>query len=107
MSHEHTPWTAEWIEESSDWVVMGCAYAPDAEGIAWQPNICTLSDTVSGDVARLIAAAPELLEAIQPKTLRGVAVACRNASLPGQAACLEKLAELQEAAIARAKESGQ
>lgn len=58
---KHTPWTHEWVEESSDWVVFGCVYPPDADGIAHQPGICTLSDSCDEDEARLIAAAPDLL----------------------------------------------
>lgn len=62
---KHTPWKHEWIEESSDWAVFGCVYPPDAEGIAHQPGICTMSDSCDEDVARLIAAAPDLLEALE------------------------------------------
>ena len=56
---KHTPWKHEWVEESSDWAVFGCVYPPDAEGIAHQPGICTLSDFCDEDEARLIAAAPD------------------------------------------------
>lgn len=61
---KHTPWKHEWVEESSDWAVFGCVYPPDADGIAHQPGICTLSDFCDEDEARLIAAAPDLLEAL-------------------------------------------
>ncbi len=62
---KHTPWKHEWVEESSDWAVFGCVYPPDADGIAHQPGICTLSDFCDEDEARLIAAAPDLLEALE------------------------------------------
>lgn len=62
---KHTPWKHEWVEESSDWAVFGCVYPPDAEGIAHQPGICTLSDFCDEDEARLIAAAPDLFEALR------------------------------------------
>lgn len=58
---KHTPWTYAWESESSDWVVWGSVSAPDETGMTWQPAICTLSDSQGEDVARLIAAAPDLL----------------------------------------------
>lgn len=56
----YAPWTAEWDDENADWHVMGAPY--DAgDGVTGQPYICTLSDYGNGDIAHLIAAAPELL----------------------------------------------
>lgn len=62
---KHTPWKHEWVEESSDWAVFGCVYPPDADERCHQPGICTLSDFCDEDEARLIAAAPDLLEALE------------------------------------------
>ena len=61
---DYAPWAAEWIEENSDWCVMG-AEQMDLEGDCYTPSICTLSDWVSGKEAALMAAAPDLLEACQ------------------------------------------
>ena len=59
-----SPWTAQWDEESADWVVWGSVSEPDETGMAWQPTICSLSDCVGEEEARLIAAAPDLLAAL-------------------------------------------
>lgn len=60
---DYAPWSAEWVEEHSDWCVMG-AEQMDWEGGSYTPSICTLSDWVSGKEASLIAAAPDLLDAL-------------------------------------------
>lgn len=61
----HTPWTYEFVGESSDWVVFGAVSAADETGMTFQPAICTLSDSCDETEARLIAAAPDLLEALE------------------------------------------
>lgn len=98
---KHTPWKHEWVEESSDWAVFGCVYPPDADGIAHQPGICTLSDFCDEDEARLIASAPDLLEA--GAELQAARKAQKLAPSAENLSRVRRASDAFDAAIARAR----